>query len=271
MSPELAAFVSRVERDFDRNRIETFWHLEPHLLDLVGSGYACRALNNELQNLLRDSEFIGDWHSNQLVLHRGQSFALAVWLFDKPRQYIHSLPYYGMYIPLGKEVLQYDMYRLPEGYDNQVFDPNIKLEPIGSERITSGDVLRLQTDAVVYDFRVSAPVAVLKLTTAPFHTLEWLFNRESLFAWQANDSALTASQLRVAAYVLGKLANPTSIEPLSSLTSHAHHSVRWAAIQSLGRISRTAALQKLTIAVNDPHPHVRRAAVRVLAQLSARI
>ncbi len=263
----VAEFCDLVDREFDRARLSSFWSLETAFERLVNSAAAARALNTELHKLVRNPSYMGDWRPNQLLLHRGRGFALSIWLFEQSRQYAHTMPFYGMYAPMSSQALSYTRYELPEDYRNEVFDPRVRIQPLGPGSVAPGQVLKLEGDRYVYDFHIDKPVPVFKLTTAPFHSMEWLFNKNTGYAWQANDSELTATQLRVAAYILGKLADPSSVEPLSQLTRHAHHSVRWAAIQGLGRISRSAAIGKLEQATLDPHPHIQRAADKMLQQI----
>lgn len=263
----LAPIVSIIDCEYDPERPESIWKLESALRDMSRVGAPTAALNQELRAILADPNYEGEWRLNRVVLYRGKGIALSIRLLQEPPLYIHSVPSKAMYVPLGKDPLVYDLYRLPARYDNQVFDPTLKLEPMGSAETPSGDVLRTRSDDVIHDFRIDRPRLILQLNTAPIQPLEWLFNRDSLLAWQANDSSLVSSQLRVAAYVLGKFAHQSSLEPLSELASHPHHSVRWAAIQGLGRISRSVAIDKLTAAVRDPHPHVRRAAAKALQQI----
>lgn len=262
----LIRFVEQADRGFRRDEPQSFWDLEGELHKLVASGFHGELLDRELEKLVANPSHMGDWRANQLVLHRGRGFALAIWLLDRPRQYIHTTPFFGMYAPVGTESLHYDIYRLPAGYCNDVFDPSLRLEAAGSGVTRPGEILRLEADRYTYDFKADRPVLVVKFTAAAFQHLEWLFDKGTLQAWQANDSELHWTQLRVAAYILGKLGQATSLEPLDLLSTHLHHAVRWAAIQNLGRLSRDAALDKLEVALDDVHPHVRRAAARALQQ-----
>lgn len=266
---QVTRFVKHVENGFVRDAVETFWALETEFRDLVRSGFVQDVFNDELRQIAANPDYVGEWRPGQLLIHRGRGYALAVSLFEKTRQYIHTAPFYAMYAPVGGESLRYEAYKLPQGYQNSVFDPSLRLERAWSGSTPPGDVLLLRSDSYAYDFIIERPQLVLKFTTAPFHTLEWLFKKDDLHAWQAGDSEINSTQLRVAAYILGKLAHQSSIEPLSQLSSHPHHAVRWAAIQSLGRLSRTAALEKLEQASADPHPHVRRAANKTLQQLKS--
>lgn len=263
----LARFVEQVDRNLRLGEPEPFFNLEEEFRRLVHSGFLVPYLNVQIEALTRDPGHLGDWRQNQLVVHRGRGYALTVWLFDKPRQHIHTSSFYGMFAPVGKDSLCYDIYKLPPHYRNDVFDPGVKLEPAGSGITAPGGILLLQSDEYAYDFKFERPLAVLKFTTSSFHSLEWLFNKDNLHAWQANDSELKWTQLRVASYILGRLAHQSSVEPLEQLATHPHHAVRWAAIQSLGRLSRTAALAQLENALDDPHPHVRRAAGKTLQQI----
>jgi hypothetical protein len=260
-------FAQRVDREFDREQLSTFWDLEAPFRQLLQSPFATDALNAELQRLLDEPAYMGEWRPNQLLLHRGRGFALTIHLFESSRRYVHTQPFLALLAPLAGRSLGYTRFELPADYRNDVFNPGLRIHAPVDAEIAAGDCLAMQADRYLYDFRIDTPVPVIKLTTAPFQTMEWLFNRESGYAWQANDSEITATQLRVAAYILGKLADPSSVEPLKQLTDHAHHAVRWAAVQSLGRINRSAAIEKLQASLADPHPHIRRAAAKTLAQL----
>ena len=264
---DLAMFLEQVERRFRAETPESFWTLEEAFRCLVHSGGLGAVFNRELQRLLDNPSYMGNWRPNQMMLNRGRGHALSIWLFDQPRRYIHTTPFYGMYAPLGTESLHYDIYRLPPGYRNAQFDPSLRLEPAGSGMTAPGGILLLQSEQYVYDFHIERPLPVAKFTTASYQTLEWLFERDSLQAWQANDSELVSTQLRVSAYILGRLADASSLEALQALGSHGNHSVRWAALQNIGRLNRGAALEQLQQALSDPHPHVRRAAAGSLRRI----
>lgn len=262
----LSRFVEQVDRRFRQEQVESFWGLEEEFRQLAHSGFVPRLINDEIARIAHNPSYMGDWRSRQFMLHRGKNFALSVWLVDDERRYIHSSPSLCMYAPIGPESLRYDVYKLPGNYRNSVFDPGVKLEPAGSGITGPGGILLLQSDRFVYDFKAKQPLAVLKFASSPLQAMEWLFNKDNLHAWQANDGDPAWTQLRIAAHILGRLANQSSLEPLEQLSSHPHHAVRWAAIQNIGRLSRRAAMPRLEQAVNDPHPHVRRAAANMLQQ-----
>lgn len=264
VDPRLAHFTAQVDQRFRRDQMESFWSLEEEFRQLAHSDFAQQFVNRELELIRQDPSHLGEWRPNQLVIHRGRGYALSIWLLESERRYIHSTSFLGMCAPIGTESLSYDVYRLPANYRNAIFDPAVRLEPAGSGITAPGGILLLQSDRFAYDFKVRQPLPVLKFASSSFQALEWLFNKDNLHAWQANDSELVWTQLRVAAYILGRLANQSSLEPLELLSTHPHHAVRWAAIQNLGRISRQAALPKLEQALSDPHPHVRRAAAKTL-------
>lgn len=266
-SSKIQDFIELVDHRFSRDRVESFWELEAAFHELVSDAFVAQLMNAELDRLIADPSYTGVWRPNQLMVHRGPAFALSVWLLESSTQYVHSMPSFSMYAPVGTMPLSFTRYELPADYRNDVFNPSIRIHSPSQGRVAPGEVLKLQSDRYVYDFQIERPVVVVKLTTFVFHSMEWLFNKESGYAWQANDSDITATQLRVAAYILGKLADPSSVEPLKQLTAHEHHAVRWAAVQSLGRINRSAAVEKLEQSLTDPHPHIRRAAAKTLAQL----
>jgi hypothetical protein len=262
-------FGPAVARTYDPNRPETFWNCESALAELLQGRGIEEWVNGDLRNLVANEQYLGDWRADEAVLYRDNNCVLSIALFESPRRYIHTLPFHGMYAPISSELL-YDVYRLPSTYRNEVFDPTLKLELSGHGQAPPRNILRLRSDQSAYDFKVPQPLLVLRFVTNPIRPLEWLFSKSSLQAWQANDADLSFTQLRVAAYVLGKIAHQSSIAPLRKLAEHPHHAVRWAAIQNLGRLNRSEALVKIRAAVSDPHPHVRRAAQKTLDRLEGK-
>lgn len=266
--PLLSSFIPEVEARYDQRIPQTLWSCEAAFKKILSSDWLTDTLNQELGSLTQDAQYFGSWQSNELLLHKGPGYALMLSVFQTSRRYIHVQPYYGMFAPL-KGSLAYDLYQLPRQYRNEVFDPSTTLSLAGSGRTLPGQILKLQTDSYAYDFRGDKPALGLKFITAPMRALEWLFSRDSLRAWHANDSDIHFTQLRVAAYLLGRFAQQSSLDPLKKITEHPQHAVRWAAIQALGRISRTEALAALKQAARDPHPHIQKAAAKTLEKLEA--
>jgi hypothetical protein len=262
----LADFVQDVESRFKPADPGTFWHCEPALEKLLAEGVASDWLNDQLRALTANPQFVGDWTATEGVLHRGNGWTLSVAIFDTARRFVHALPFLAFYSPLDSELVG-TRYRLPETFRHDVFDPSLRLEPAGTVTVGRGQLLRLETDRYAYDFSIPRPSPILRFASESIRPLEWLFSKGTLQAWQANDAELSSTQLRVAAYVLGRIAHHSSIAPLRDLAKHPHHAVRWAAIQNLGRLSRSEALTKIRDAINDSHPHVRRAAQKTLDQL----
>lgn len=269
-SDHVADFLGRVKEIYRPTDPDSFWDCEPALVDLLQKPFLAGVLNRELENIARDANETRNWLGSELVLHRGGGFGLSVSIFDAPRRYIHSLPYHAMYVGLGNSGLRCNAYALPPSFRSEVFDPTIRLAPGDSRRAAPMEILRLPSEGHAYDFIYEQPTPVLKFMTAAIQPLEWLFTRQSLQAWQANDADLSFTQLRVAADVVGKFAHQSSLQPLKRLAQHKHHAVRWNAIQNLARLSRSEAIECLRAAVNDPHPHVQRAARKTLEKLTVK-
>ena len=264
----LDQFTALVQPCIRREAPEAFWDAAPAFSALVASGHVTKACREALEQLITDPCHFEDWRPSEWVLCRGPGHALALSVFDTPRRYVHALPFYAFYAPVGSEPLAYTRYRLPAAYRNPVFEPGLKLAVDGEGLVNPGEVLALRTREFAYDFHLPRPVMVLKLSTAPMLPLEWLFQKDTLQSWQANDADLTSTQLRVAADVLGKFAHQSSLGALKLLTRHGHHAVRWTAIQNLGRINRSEAMAALQAAVDDPHPHIQRAVRKTLGQIT---
>ena len=262
-------FVEKVRRWFDRRNLDTFWNCETGLRSLVQHGVIEDWINLELRRLNSDVHYLGDWLPNEVVLYRDADCALSIALLETPQRYIHALPFLAMYVPLRVDLL-IDRYELPEAYRNEVFDPSLRLKQVATNKVSIGEVLRIDSGRFAYDLRISEPLVLLRFVSSAIRPLEWLFTKSSLQAWQANDAELSFTQLRVAANVLGKISHQSSIGPLRQLARHPHHAVRWAAIQNLGRLNRSEALLMIREAIHDPHPHVRRAALKTLDRLEGR-
>jgi hypothetical protein len=267
--PHVADFLREVRRQYRPDAPDSFWTCEAAFRTMLSSPFLSQVLNAELRNLAAGKTQTS-WVGNELVLHRGGGFALSVSLLEVPQRYVHSLPYHAMYAPVSGEGLHCRTYRFPPNYRNAVFDPSLSLTPAGESFVPSGSALLLDCDRFAYDLSADTSTPVLKFMTSAIQPLEWLFSRNGLQAWQANDSDLTFTQLRVAADVLGRFAHQSSLAPLKSLTNHAHHAVRWGAIQNLARLSRSEAMVRLKEAVNDPHPHVQRAAQKTLQKMGSK-
>jgi len=261
----LDAFGALVDATFDPDDISTLFRCDNAFGDLARSHLVTDFINRELSALRDDPLYIGKWQSHQIVLHQGGGYALTLSLSERARRYVHTSPHLALLCPVGGAIsLGYDIFELPPEYRNDLFDPTIRLQRVGSGTLERGEVRSLNAQRYVYDLRIEKPVLLLRLSTSPFQTMEWLFNRESLYAWQANDAEVNSTQARVAAYLLGRLAHQSSLEPLKHLTRHPHHAVRWSAIQAIGRLSRSEAVGALQAALDDPHPHIRRAAESAL-------
>lgn len=263
----LTTLVRDVDATFVASSPGTFWTCKSFVERFVGEGGLHAAINDHLTQLKRDPHHAGDWGAQEIYLHRTNIWSLSLAVLDAPRRFIHALSEFAYYVPLQKTGLRAHRYSLPPDFRNDVFDPGVRIEKAGLVQTSAGKALALESERYAYDFEISMPVPVLRLTTAPLRPLEWLFSKATLQAWQANDADIASTQLRVAAYVLGKIAHQSSVVPLKQLSSHRHHAVRWAAIQNLGRLNRSEALVKIREATNDPHPHVRRAAQKTLEQI----
>jgi len=268
---QTAAFAAQVEQLFVIEQPETFFRAEAAFRVLANDTFSRANINAALRQLLGSPLEKGDWTANQLVLHRGPGYALSITLLEQQTRFIHTSPHYAMYAPLGGSCLAYELFRLPPSYRNAVFDPTLQLLPSGTGSVECGQVLCTRPDHDLHDFKIDQPQLVLKFTSSAWHVLEWLFDRVSLKAVQANDAALATTQLRVASYLLGRLGHASSIEPLKKLASHRIPNIRWAGIQNLGRLSGAEALEQLRIAVNDEHPHIQSAARKSLAIAAAAI
>lgn len=269
-TPALLKFENSIAKSFRPDVLESFWACEPAFVELLASKAAQAEINAGLIAISRNPDESAAGASGELVLQTGGGTALVVSLAEAPKRYLHVIPYHALYATLGQEEIAFDRYKAPEGYRNDLFDANLRLEAPIRGKLQPGQALRLACGDAAFDFHFEKPTLLLKFVTTALLPLEWLFSRDTLQAWQANDADLSFTQLRVAADVLGKVAHQSSIPPLKMMSHHGHHAVRWAAITNLGRINRSEAIARLREALEDPHPHVRNAAAKTLQKLEPR-
>ena len=258
--PLVAAFAEQVGKRYAPDRPDSFWTCEPLFRHLLDRQFTESVINGTLQAMADDPGETGSGGGKAMVLARTPAWQLSLQLLTRPRRYLHGNVSYAFVAPVGDVALVVDRYELPAGFRNAVFDPAQKLSRGGSQDLPPGELLRLEVDGPIADFRIDRPLLILSLETAPLTALEWRFSRDTLHAWQYADADPQISDLKAAAWLAGRLAHQTSLKPLKALASHDNPGVRWAALQGIGRLSRSEAARLLTEALADPHPQVRRAA-----------
>lgn len=269
--PLLAAFADAVGKRYQVRDLSTFWACEPLFRHIADPQFAEAVLNDGLRALIDDPAAARRWKGNTLSLVSGRddSWQLGLRLVETPRRYLHSVVRHALVAAVNGRPLHGDRYRLPPGFQNAVFDPAQKLVPDGRFELAPGDVLRVEADRAVFDPQIDSPVLLLTLETAPVTVLEWQFSRDTLHAWTSVDGDPVATDLKLAAWLCGRLAHQSSLVPMKALAAHADPGVRWAALQHLPRLSRVDARRLLEAAEADPHPVVRRSARQLLEHDSA--
>ena len=185
-------FVHEVESQFLTIEAATFWACEPLLRRFLAEGVAERWLTEQLRQLAGSEDDLGAWQPKEAQVYRGEGWQLSLAVLETPQRFIHLAPYLAFYSPLNGE-LTVDRYRLPPRFRNDVFDPSMRLGP--PERITvpSREILRLDSTQFAYDFQISEPVPVVRFTSRNLHSLQWLFSKDTLQAWQALPRAYQAA------------------------------------------------------------------------------
>ncbi|MBA4284798.1 MAG: hypothetical protein C0434_04630 [Xanthomonadaceae bacterium] len=260
----VAAFAEEVGKRYLPARPASFWACEPLFRHLLDPQFAEAVINDALRAMVDDPRQTGNGGDNVMVLARTPHWHLALHLLVRSRRYIHSNASDALVAPVSGRTLEADLYELPAGFRNAVFDPGCKLVRIGARTVPPGDLLALRADGVIHDYRIESPLLLLVFETAPAAVLEWRFSRETLHAWQFVEADRQVSDLKAAAWLAGRLAHQTSLKPLKALSRHEDPGVRWAALQSIGRLSRSEVRKLLARALDDPHPLVRRAAKQAL-------
>lgn len=249
--------------------LDRFWSLKDEFRTFASSGFPVSWVNWHLAELLSKPADAGLWFWPQIDIQQINGLTIAVRVISD-QQPLQSSSEEAMYVPISRQSLHCDVYRLP-AHTNEVFDPRLQLTLAGRVTTRPGEVLLAERDTV-YDFQASSetsPVVTVVLITPFALRLKWMFDRITLKALRATDADVIDMQLRAASDVLGSLRDPSSLEVLEWLSTHRHHAVRWSAIQNVARIKAGSAQPLLERALEDPHPLVRDAAARTLRKLNA--
>lgn len=184
---------------------------------------------------------------------------------SEAERYVHTAPSNAVLVIRGNAPVTVHRYRLPAGVDRTGFQPDILLEPLGSERCDGSFFVERYGDDEIRDFRCDAGHAwMVRLNYSPYATETWFFEKSTLRSVFASAVLADYSSLVTLCRVFGAQHDEGAKPFVEELATSEAHFVRWAAVQAMGRIDGARAREMIETCCEDQHPHVRAAAQSAL-------
>lgn len=231
----------------------------PLFTDFARSGEVERRLLQDLQTVAGQMPVGG---TRRGVFFENRSGRLACGLaLSSPPQTLDGTAAHALTAVISGGVILH-RYRHLSGADPSVLNrqcvpnrmPDVALN-VGDTFVTEAwwDVVEPYGDALL-----------LVLQTAPYHTTQWIYDRDTLRprALAAGNRAL--ARMTDALNILAHTGTSEDADVCVTLASHRSHAVRWAAVQTAHVLGHPAAPALLQSALVDPHPEIRAAAASSL-------
>lgn len=253
------AETQKIERD-----AATLWPLAPAFAQLAAGGFFTRWLNRHLATMRDPETPAGLWFLPDFTVHQGDGFRVGIRAVQAGGP-IQTASEAAIWVPLDPNGLSWRRYR-PTEHENDVFDSAVRLVH-GADGATAPGEALCADPADIYEFTHDGGRFAAVLTLPVARSLNWTFDRRSLYAHNAGDARTADTLMRAACDVLGHLRDPSSADVLEALATDPHFGVRWSAVQNLAKIIGTNARPVIERAALDPHPRIRTAAGDALRQL----
>jgi hypothetical protein len=269
--PKLASFVEQVTSAVSRGG--SILRCAGYFAELLSPEFLVDFINTELSRLYRQPDHYPPYRGTgkicvytcsafELLLSKTPSFS------DPSGSPVMSLASDCLVGALGPDLLRIRRYRLAPINDDATVRPDVvDIEQID---VAPGESLHLQAGA--HAFRVTddrqSDCFFMTFSSARTRELLWEIDPKTPAVCRAVSADVGASRIEYVVELLGRLADPQSLDTLKILArDHPAHFVRWSAIKALARIDPGTALQNLRDARFDCHPHIRDAAVKSLTTI----
>ncbi|TCP65059.1 HEAT repeat domain-containing protein [Sphingomonas sp. PP-CE-1G-424] len=221
--------------------------------------------------------------SNSFIIFRNDHFLLSIQMAGAlplnalptdGRRYIATAPENGLQAVISPSgSLHAARYRLPEGVDLSVFDPEVRPKLVDDQELDEKSPCYRYNAGEVFKLDFSSPIYVLRLSETSTLDYQWTFDPSTLAPVFPSVTLPSVGRMEtlmdVAVSLTGTvLPRENAIGILESLVDHPLHFIRWKAVQGLGALDPPLAIESLKRLTSDSHPHIRRSANSALEQLS---
>ena len=224
-------------------------------------------INSEISRILINPfDAPTGWDTNQILLEVNKNFSLGISILHVSPPHLLNSVANAVYKVAGKTSFKHVLYKLPETFQREVFDPELRPVTARANHLAPGEVLRIRAGVDLIDWQIQEPVVLLRFITAPQDAIQWTFRKDPIRPWFVASVDPDATQLSgLFSYFEAMSYEPAAI-PITNLLGHRNHQVRWQATKALWKIDQNLGMQALRAALADPHPHVRNAASKTLAK-----
>ena len=248
----LRSFEECVASLYFRDRPETFWQCRPCFDQLLRSNFLAELVSNQLNDCAVNKGYT--FRPKMSMDQGGKTFfvlslqdssghipisnglRIDIMLLDsafEKSQPENSLGHMmlGYHSAQPGTSLTLELFRLPAGHDNRIFDRTAPLRWQRDCCLKSMDILEIDAgEALCRISKVSGSAVVVILRSSQFFDFSWRYDEESLLPVQAISNDNSADRLYFATKLLGNLAAPGSLSSLRKIANHHSHHVRWSAI-----------------------------------------
>lgn len=274
--PELLDFCDKANKIMACNKAEAFWECESVFLKLLMSSFLTNLVNYELSQSVNDEFYIPTGGGSEIdySIMFWENFSLVLRIYDGSiptdnRIYSTTEHYMMGLIPLNKSSsVIIDVFEQTQPYPNEVFERNRCLRAKRKEILYPNTLVKFRAAIDVIRIEPNeTPVIMLFFRSPPIFPLRWEYDANTLMPIRVIAGYPESSRLEYTAKLLMEIGNTESLIPLTSLTKHQDHFVRWAAIQAIMALDYEKGFALLCSAREDAHPHIRNAANKVISNL----
>ena len=248
---------------------EGFWSARPVFAEMDRSflnGWCmCR-----LEEILDEKELLVFRDRNALTINVTKAYAISLAMIDIPPDGLYLFPQHYMARNVGRAPLRVLCYAPDRPVQNDIYDPDVRLELRDEIELQPGDSLERNGHTDVLDWVCAESTGfALRLHSESVGNYEWAFDRKTLAPKGVTVLDSYSSQVTTVMQMLTALGTSVPRDFTErGLTSPYFH-VRWETLKMIGQLAPELAPDAIERLRQDPHPAIRRAAERTVQMNAA--
>lgn len=223
-----------------------------------------------VKEILENKDLLVFRDRNALTINVTKGYAVSLAMIDQPASGLYLYPQHYMARNVGRTSLKVRRYTPDRPVQNDIYDPNVRLELRDEFELAPGASLERNGYTDVLDWETEGETGfVLRLHSEQVGQYEWAFDRETRTPRGVTVLDSFSSQMTTVMQMLTTLQTPVDRDFIESgLTSPFFH-VRWETLKMMGELAPALVPETLERLRNDPHPAIRRAAEKTIAMNAA--
>lgn len=249
---------------------EGFWSARPLFAEMgrafVNGWSLCR-----VKEILEEKDLLVFRDRNALTINVTKGYAVSLAMIDEPSKGLYLYPQHYMARNVGRAPLKVRRYTPDRPVQNDVYDPNVRLELRETFELQPGESLERNgyTDAI--DWQSEGETGfVLRLHSEQVGHYEWAFDRETRTPKGVTVLDSYSSQMTTAMQMLTAMGTPVDKDFIETGLASPYFHVRWETMKMIGQLAPGLVPETLARLRNDPHPAIRRAADRTVEMNAAK-